>query len=269
MSQLAKRLMVAAWGIPLLIGIILAGGWVFAFAIAVIAVLSQWEFYKLGKVQGTPVWIALTAGALIPFAGHLFGLTGMIYTILIAAVVIVLYLPSMKMEGIQGKFGITMAGIVYPAMFVSFLVLIRDGGWGSRFAGTMVMFYLMSCIWICDTAAYFGGVRFGKHKMAPVVSPKKTWEGAVFGLAGGLLYGVIAGIVLSRVFTMTEAVGLATIVGTVGQIGDLSESCFKRSAGVKDSSALFGPHGGMFDRFDSLTAAAPAFYLFLKLMGRV
>jgi len=269
MSQLGKRLMVAGWGIPLLLGIIVLGGWIFTAAIAVIAVVSQWEFYKLGKVEGIPAKAGLAAGILLPFAVHLFGMAGIFYVLIAAAIALVMYLPACKLEGIQDKFGVILAGIIYPAGFLSLLVPLRDAEWGSKFGGASVIFFLLSCIWICDTAAYFGGMKFGKHKLAPVVSPKKTWEGAIFGLAGGLIYGIIAGYVLNPALTIGEALILAAITGTMGQMGDLAESCFKRSAGVKDSGTLFGPHGGMLDRFDSLTASAPAFYLYLLAVDRL
>ncbi|MCU0453054.1 MAG: phosphatidate cytidylyltransferase [Bacteroidetes bacterium] len=132
------------------------------------------------------------------------------------------------------------------------------GGW------TVVT--LFASIWICDTAAYFGGLTFGRHRLFERVSPKKSWEGAVFGFIAAVVTWIVArGLVLDYL-TMTHAVVLGTLVGVFGQIGDLVESRFKRDAGVKDSSSLLPGHGGIYDRFDSLVFLAPIIYLYVDFV---
>jgi len=269
MSQLARRLLVAAWGIPLLFTLIFLGNWFFAAAVAVVAVVSQWEFYRMGKVSGTAVFFALICGAAMPITAHFRLMEQIMMYLLPFFLFNLLYLPAQKLENIQSNFGITLTGIIYPSLFLTYLVLIRDANYPGLYGGAKVILYLFSSIWICDTLAYCGGKLFGKHKLAPVVSPNKTWEGAVSGLLGAFIWGIIGGIVLNPTLTMWECLGGALIVGTIGQTGDLAESSFKRSAGVKDTSNIFGPHGGMLDRFDSIIASAPAFYLFLKLIGKI
>ncbi len=118
-------------------------------------------------------------------------------------------------------------------------------------------------IWICDSAAYFAGKSFGKHKLAPSISPKKTWEGAV----AGVLFAVLAVIGMQQwlldYLTLDHAIVIGVIVGVFGQLGDLAESQLKRSAGIKDSSQLIPGHGGVLDRFDSLLWVSPLVFLYL------
>lgn len=135
----------------------------------------------------------------------------------------------------------------------------------TRWGGSMVMSVLVT-IWLCDTAAYFGGRAMGRHKLFERVSPKKTWEGAVWGFAGAVGAMVAARSLALPFLSVTDAIVLGAMVGTIGQIGDLVESLLKRDAGVKDSSALLPGHGGIFDRFDSLIFVSPALFLYLDFV---
>lgn len=132
--------------------------------------------------------------------------------------------------------------------------------------GGFTLVSLFAAIWICDTAAYFGGARFGKHKLFERVSPKKTWEGAVFGFVFAVLTMVVARIVVLEYLRLQDAIVIGAMVGLFGQLGDLIESRFKRDAGVKDSSAIIPGHGGVFDRFDSLVFVAPFVYLYIDFV---
>ena len=135
--------------------------------------------------------------------------------------------------------------------------------------GGRLIFALYLIVWIGDSAAYFVGSLLGRHKLAPRVSPKKTWEGALGNYAGNLAaaFAIKAG--ACPQWTAVDAVAIALLLGTVGQLGDLVESTWKRSAGVKDSSmggvAIPG-HGGMLDRVDSLAFAAPALYAYVHFV---
>jgi phosphatidate cytidylyltransferase len=133
--------------------------------------------------------------------------------------------------------------------------------------GRRLLFLLVLLIAAADIGAYFGGRRFGRHKLAPRVSPGKTWE----GLAAGLLAALLVAAAMARLLDFPALPWLAVclVVVLLSVVGDLLESMFKRRAGLKDSSALLPGHGGVLDRIDSLTAAGPAFLLGLLLLGVV
>ena len=134
-----------------------------------------------------------------------------------------------------------------------------------RFIGGFLslVFFLFLVTWANDTAAYYTGMRWGRRPMAPVVSPKKTWEGA----AGGLLVSVAAAFACHAWFvpsiTTADALWLGLLMGIAAPLGDLCESILKRSAGVKESGSLIPGHGGILDRIDSLIFTTPAFYYYL------
>lgn len=125
----------------------------------------------------------------------------------------------------------------------------------------------MVSIWICDSAAFFLGTAFGKHKLFPRVSPNKSWEGAIAGFIFAIITMITAKALLLNELTLIDSLIVGIIVGSIGQLGDLVESLFKRDAGVKDSSALIPGHGGILDRFDSLLLTAPAVYIYLFLFS--
>ncbi|MBI3585919.1 MAG: phosphatidate cytidylyltransferase [Ignavibacteriales bacterium] len=135
----------------------------------------------------------------------------------------------------------------------------------NRWGGFTVV-SLFAAIWICDTAAYFGGVTFGRHKLFESVSPKKTWEGAMVGLVFAILAMIFAKALFLEYLSVQDAVIIGGMVGVFGQLGDLVESRFKRDAGVKDSSTIIPGHGGFFDRFDSLVFVSPFVYLYIDFV---
>jgi phosphatidate cytidylyltransferase len=126
---------------------------------------------------------------------------------------------------------------------------------------------LFIVIWSGDSFAYFAGKSLGRHKLAPVVSPNKTWEGAV----AGFLFSIIAALACKATFlhglSWMDATALGALIGVVGQIGDLCESIVKRAVKVKDSGAILPGHGGMLDRVDSLLFGAPAMYYYLSFLS--
>jgi phosphatidate cytidylyltransferase len=135
----------------------------------------------------------------------------------------------------------------------------------NRWGGYTVIAVFAS-IWICDTAAYFGGSLFGRHRLFERVSPKKTWEGAIFGFFFSIATMGAAKILVLGYLTLYHAIVLGVLIGVFGQLGDLIESRFKRDAGVKDSSQLIPGHGGFYDRFDSLVYISPIVYLYIDFV---
>ena len=185
----------------------------------------------------------------------------------------------------------TLGGLLYVGLFLSTLVGIRqfffsgigagllsiDASQASDVAamsvasrsGAFVVIAVLVTIWICDSAAYYVGRAMGRNKMAPTISPKKTWEGGI----GGAVFAMATMIGFQQwlldFLTLPDAIVLGLVVGILGQVGDLAESHFKRDAGVKDSSQLIPGHGGVFDRFDSLMFVAPIVYLYLNVLAHV
>lgn len=132
--------------------------------------------------------------------------------------------------------------------------------------GGYTVISIFATIWICDTAAFQAGSAMGKHKLFPRVSPNKSWEGAVAGFLFAILTVLAAKYLVLPYLAVGHALVIGAIVGTIGQLGDLTESLMKRDAGVKDSSNLIPGHGGAFDRFDSLLLVAPIVYLYLDFV---
>ncbi|MFA6234580.1 MAG: phosphatidate cytidylyltransferase [Bacteroidota bacterium] len=183
--------------------------------------------------------------------------------------------------------GVTVMGTLYIGLFLGCAVGIREiftvlefhvgpvfgtadltpvqltqlDSWGS-----FTVIAMLVTIWMCDTAAYFGGRAMGRHKLFPRVSPNKTWEGAIWGFAAALGTMAAAKYTVLEYLSLPEALVIGAIVGLLGQIGDLVESLLKRDAGVKDSSALLPGHGGVFDRFDSFIFVSPAVFLYLDFV---
>lgn len=139
-----------------------------------------------------------------------------------------------------------------------FVQLDRWGGW--------TLISVLATIWMCDTAAYFGGRAMGKHKFFPRVSPSKTWEGAVWGFFSAVAVMAGAKYLLLGYLALPHALVIGAIIGSMGQLGDLVESLLKRDAGIKDSSSILPGHGGVYDRFDSLIFTAPLLYLYLDFI---
>lgn len=180
---------------------------------------------------------------------------------------------------------VTVLGFVYVGLFLASVIGIRQlfsvaipgelllganaaaaNVDASSYGAYMVIATLVT-IWICDSAAYYVGRALGKHKMAPRISPKKTWEGGIGGAVFAVATMVGFRFWLLDFLSLGDAIVLGLIVGTLGQVGDLAESHFKRDAGIKDSSQLIPGHGGVFDRFDSLLFVAPLVYLYLNIMA--
>ena len=156
----------------------------------------------------------------------------------------------------------TVAAALFPALYIGLpigaLVAVR------AFAGPRVLFLLMLTVMVSDSAQYYTGRAFGKRPLAPAISPKKTVEGAVGGFVFGTALFVAVGSRWIPTVPLMLRIGLGLVVVALGIAGDLFESMIKRSAGVKDSSALIPGHGGVLDRIDALLFAAPIYYIFLK-----
>jgi phosphatidate cytidylyltransferase len=138
-----------------------------------------------------------------------------------------------------------------------------------RAVSVHLLFFALALNWAGDSIAYYVGRRFGKHRLAPIVSPKKSWEGAIASVVGSVLFGVLYLGYFLRSLPVWQVVTMAVIANVAGQFGDLAESAIKRGAGVKDSGDLLPGHGGMLDRVDSSLFALPAVYCIYNILGQL
>lgn len=153
---------------------------------------------------------------------------------------------------------LTLLGVCYCAWLLGHAIWLRGLPHGAA-----LMLALLAITWVGEVAAYFVGGRWGRHRLAPRVSPAKTIEGAVAQLAASVATALIAA--WATVLTPAHALGVGLLLGVVGQFGDLAESFLKRSTATKDASALLPGHGGLLDRLDSLLFNVPALYYYVEL----
>ncbi|MDQ3908176.1 MAG: phosphatidate cytidylyltransferase [Acidobacteriota bacterium] len=163
-------------------------------------------------------------------------------------------------ERMIGSAGATVAGVLYVVFLGGHIIALRNG-----FQPTLarhLLFFFLLVVMGSDTAAYYTGRAFGKHKLAPKVSPGKTWEGAFGGVAASLAAAVLAHYWFFPELSLRAALPLAAVMNVLGVLGDLTESALKRGAGAKDAASILPGHGGLLDRLDSLLFNAPLLYYF-------
>jgi phosphatidate cytidylyltransferase len=157
--------------------------------------------------------------------------------------------------------GISSSALLLVAFPLSYAVrlhgIVPNGKW--------LLLFALAITWAADTTAYFVGRAMGKHALAPHISPKKTWEGAIGGIVGSLIIGYVAKYFLPTI-PVGHLLGMAFVGNVAGQMGDLLESAYKRSAGVKDSGSLLPGHGGVLDRIDALILCVPVVWYYLVLV---
>ena len=282
--DLQLRIAVAALGVPLCAMVVFAGGPIFAVGLGLLIAIGYWEFAAMFRSQDArPFLLPGSVGAaLFPLAVLYHGLPGgwvlgasllMVYSALAMARVPI-------EDGPVKAAAITGFGALYIGGLLSFGVPLREdpmvaggaldgGAVAERLAATLFFFYPVAITWLTDTAAFFGGRAFGRHQLAPKVSPNKTVEGAIWALLTGPLISLAyatwllpgswhPGVLLAALFGLVVA-GLAIV-------GDLVESALKRECAVKDASSLLPGHGGLLDRLDSLLWVLPGSYLFFVIL---
>lgn len=270
-GDLARRLGVAAVGIPLAVAVTWAGGLAFALGLSFLAVVSAWEYARMVERRSVRLPLALAAGgaALFPPVVLYLGPSGA----WLAAVLLLFAASAYGMmrrtpaEGPIRTAAATAFGALYLGGLLSFGVPLRETLVpADRLGGTLLFFLPVVVTWGADTAAYFGGRAFGRRRLAPIVSPNKTLEGAAAAVAAATLCTVAYGHLLSPVARRVGTDGLAVLgllLGAAAVLGDLVESALKRECAVKDASGLLPGHGGVLDRLDSLLWSIPVAYLFL------
>jgi len=283
-----KRVATAAVLIPAVVGIVLWGSTaILALCLALVTLVALFEYFALGEAIGHRAyrfWTA-TCALLIVYLQWLttvvrwgeFGgvaypprlawlLVRMfpraedaIFLFVLGVAVITMFTRRPLVETLPAA-GISSSGLILVAFPLSFAVRIH----GSGTQGPLLLLFAMVIIWVGDTAAYFVGRSFGKYKLAPHLSPKKTWEGTVASFIGSLIVAVI--FARSMTVPLPHLLAMAALGNVAGQVGDLLESAYKRSAGIKDSGSILPGHGGVLDRIDALILAIPVVWYYWILV---
>ena len=284
-ANLAKRIGVAAVGIPAALGIVYLGGWPLVLLVAAIGVLGVRELFQFAArhgVEPSPVFGYPTAAILAPAAylaatsaaaaSWLAGWWPYAAALWLLAL-LVWALGARRPEARPlGAVSVTVFAVAYAAALPAFLIPLRHQAHGlASWPGTWLVFFPLVVTWACDTFAMFGGRIFGGPKLSPVISPGKTRSGAAAGVAGALLVAVLFGLLVFPRAGIEAGLGglllIAAALSVAGQVGDLAESLFKREAGVKDSGTLIPGHGGVLDRFDSLYFVIPVAAVLYRALG--
>ena len=242
---------------PLFLALVYAEFPYFNFLAAGLAGCMAWEFARMdGKVGRKRFWLVTAASVLAV------GIMSAGYGWEAVAFVIVAVFALVVSDQMAGRKGVHMVQIAPAYAALPTLALLYVMGLG----GHVAIFWLLAIVWATDIGAYFCGRLIGGPKLAPRISPNKTWSGAV----GGVVWAVIASSLLLWAFHNEPTVlqgGISILISIVSQIGDLFESKIKRQYNVKDSGSLIPGHGGVMDRFDGLWAAAPMAALFCAILG--
>lgn len=254
--------------------LLLLGGYVLLAVLYIISLIALFELHKACKnhTEGTKASSLEIAGygmvtlyyAVTAFANsEAYALPCLIFAVIVLMCVYVFTFPKYQADQIMREFFC----IVYGPVMLSFVFLVRNLNQGVYF-----VWIIFISSWVCDTCAYAVGMLFGKHKMAPVLSPKKSIEGAIGGVAGAFIVGALYGyfVMLPMIGNRMIVLG-AALIGAVGacisQVGDLAASAIKRNHEIKDYGNLIPGHGGIMDRFDSVIFTAPiVFFLAVYLL---
>jgi phosphatidate cytidylyltransferase len=269
--MLGKRLLTAAIGIPFAIYVVNYGGLLFYFVANLLALAGIWELLAMFRRRGfTPSFAISFISGLLMLAVANFGNFDEMSFLITALIISSLCMLILRKNSLPvPDAAITILSTLYVGWLFAFLILLRNISTdiittplGQISAGAAFTWMALIATWANDTSAFFIGSAIGKHKLCPEISPGKTVEGAIGGLAGSLIVSVFLGMLTHIPLIHTVILGL--LMGVLGPVGDLVESSFKRYAEVKDSGNIFPGHGGVLDRFDSLLFVIPVVYYYLK-----
>ncbi len=269
--MLKQRLLTAAVLIPLFVwGVLGLPSHYFALLLAIVVMIAAVEWTRLAafvpRDRAVFLLVMLVALGGVMLAPSLLALSPTVAALAVIGWVVALQWVRRYERGVdsvpRNPWARILIGVLvlWPAWLS--LVALHGG------AGPAYVLFVFVLVWAADSGAYFSGRRFGRRKLAPRVSPGKSWEGVSGGMVAALLAAWLGAVILGMSVAGTMAfIALCAVVVAMSVVGDLFESLFKREAGLKDSGRFLPGHGGALDRIDSITAAAPVFYLGLTLLG--
>ena len=256
-----RRLLTSLVGAFVLVAGAWQGGWYFAVLVAIAAMLGQWEWYGLLQRAGMRPWrltglcmgLLLALHPLVPGGARLS---------MLPLAILLMWMPFSRRDHPVHSFCATVSGALYPSLLLAFLLHLRLMEQG--FSLVLTVFIL---VWVSDSCAYAVGSRWGRHKLAPIVSPNKTWEGYIAGLLGPLFAGVMLHVAFASPLVLIEILALSLTCGVGSASGDLAASRFKRAVQLDTTGSVLPGHGGILDRFDGMMVAAPLAYFFVWVLA--
>lgn len=280
MPALRQRLLITMLILPPGLLCIWVGGWLFLIVIYLFFLTAAYEYVQMMRKAGyRPALLIVLSGVVVLVLAHSIPalirelqplaplLSGGVLMLMLAAAItwhLVDYERGAPSAGTD--WAITVAGMVYLGWAAGYGALLR-----ALPDGRLWTFIALGCIWLADTGAYIVGKRWGRHPLAPRLSPKKTWEGFVGGVVWAMGFGALFGAIGSVAAPSGSAIGVGSgsliglFMGLMGTIGDLGISMIKRQVGVKDTGNVLGAHGGILDRIDSWIVALPLAYFAVTL----
>ena len=265
MGPLVSRVLVALVGVPVVLLIVWAGGWWLFALLGVAAVLALHEYSLMIRTL-RPVILAAYTGALLSLLGAKLGgldwtTAGFLSTMLLA---FLLHWIATTRQSATVAIAATVLGAGWIGLCLAHVVLLRE----IPQDGKLATFTVLIAVWAGDIGAFFAGRLIGRHKLAPALSPGKTWEGFVFGATCTVFVAFVA-LYKQHFISIADSIFLGLVIAVAGPLGDLFESGVKRDMQVKDSGRLLGGHGGVLDRLDAPLFAFVAAYYLLRALDAV
>jgi phosphatidate cytidylyltransferase len=262
---LLSRVVVTLVGLPVVLVIVWAGGW-WLFSLAAIGAVLALHEYALMIRSLRPVILAAYTGALLSLVGARIGglewtTAGFLSTIVLA---FLLHWIATTRQSATVAIASTVLGAGWVGLCLAHLLLLR----GIPHNGELATFTVLLAVWAGDIGAFFAGRLIGRHKLAPALSPGKTWEGFLFGTAATVFVAFVA-LYKQHYLSIPQSLVLGAVIAVAAPLGDLFESALKRDMQVKDSGRLLAAHGGVLDRIDSLLFAVVASYYLLRAFNAV
>lgn len=273
MNNSTKRVLTALVAVPTIYIIVYLGGIIYLLFILALTLVGQMEYRHILKEREIPFGFSGSVlSALIVLSAYL-GYVPMNLAFILSVIIIMIFCLRFheRFDALR-KMGATIFGLIYIGLFLAHAVLLRnisdftgiyDYAYNSQNLsdpGFFFVVFAIACVFIHDTCALYTGQMFGKHKLAPNISPGKTIEGTIGGFIGCVITAIVVNFLFGHPLSSDWTIGLSVLITLAATFGDLAESAIKRGAGLKDSGDIVPGHGGVLDRFDSLIFVFPVTY---------